>query len=175
MSSSNLLEVSKLGKVVGLRGELKLHLTTDFPEQFVPNKEFILNKNQKLTIESYNESRGLVKFREIHSREEAFKYVNKRLFSTIEETKEDCSLKKDEFFWFDIIGCKIVEDGEILGVVKEIEEMGSSDYLSVDTDLSLKDLPKNFYIPYIDKYIESVDVSSKTIYTKEAKLILENS
>ena len=170
---SNFLEVAKLGKVVGLKGELKLHIKSDFPEQFIEGKSFYLNKNQTLTIEWYNQNRGLIKFKEVYSREIASKYVNKILLTTIEETKKNCKLNKDEFFWFDIIGCEIVENDEILGKVIEVEDFGKDNYLLIKT--ALDNLPKTFYIPYINHYIKNVDISLKTIYTKNAKLILENS
>ena len=170
---SDFLEVAKLGKVVGLKGELKLHIQSDFPEQFIKGKTFYLNKNQTLTIEWYNQNRSLIKFEEVSSREIASKYVNKILFTTIEETKENCKLEKDEFFWFDIIGCKVIENEENLGKVIEIEDLGKDNYLLIKT--ALKNLPTTFYIPYIEHYINNVDISSKIIYTKNAKLILENS
>ncbi len=173
--SNNFLEVAVLGKVVGLRGELKLHIKSDFPEQFIEGKSFYINKNQTLIIEWYNQNRGLVKFKEIFSREDAAKYVNKKLLSTLEETRQNCKLNENEFFYFDVIKCQIIENGEILGIVDDVEDLGKDDYLLIKTNPSLKELPKTFYIPYIDHYIDRVDMPSKTIFTKNAKDILENS
>ena len=74
---------------------------------------------------------------------------------------------------FLIIGCKIIENKELLGEVTEVEDLGKDNYLLVKT--ALLNLPKTFYIPYIEHYIDDVNISLKTIYTKNAKLILESS
>jgi 16S rRNA processing protein RimM len=87
-------------------------------------------------------------------------------------------LKKDEYFWFDIIDCKVYEDDILLGIVKEIHRFPLNDYLELETDSLLiqKNLPKVFLIPYVkDEYILNVDTSSKTIKVKNSYQILENS
>ncbi len=174
-SSDELIKIAIIGKAVGLKGELKFHLKSDFPEQFQKDKKFHISKDKSLTIEYYHKNRDIIKFKEINSREEAQKYVNKTLFSTIEDTKINCKLEKDEFFWFDIIGCQIEENNQILGRVVEIEEFGMNDYLVIKTDPQINSKVKTFYIPYIDKYISKVDISNKIIKTKDAKTILDNS
>ncbi len=173
----DLIQVAVIGKSVGLRGEQKLHLLTDFPQQFKKGSVFRTDNGEELTIESYNPKRGTVKFTSCKSVEDTKRYINKRLYSTIEETRKNCSLKEGEFFWFDIIGAKIEEEGKILGEVKDIERISSNDYLIVKTDKSLveKKFPKIFYIPFIDQFIERFDEKNKTVYTKRAFDILENS
>ena len=54
--------VAKIGKTVGLKGQLKLHIDSDFPEQFKKNLILYTDKNQKLVIESYNATSKAVKF-----------------------------------------------------------------------------------------------------------------
>jgi len=67
----DLVEVAKLGKSVGLWGELKLYLVSDFPEQFQVGKTFTTSKNKSLTIETYNSTQEKVKFIGINTREDA--------------------------------------------------------------------------------------------------------
>jgi 16S rRNA processing protein RimM len=69
---SNKFQVAKLGKAVGLHGEMKLHLKSDFPEQFKIGARFD-SKRGELEIESYNPERDLVKFKGYNSAEEAKK------------------------------------------------------------------------------------------------------
>ena len=101
------------------------------------------------------------------------------LYTTQEQSKAQCELKENEFFWFEIVGSEIVENGEILGVVSEIERFSAQDYLNVKTSstLTAQNLPKSFLIPYTARYILSVDSmqNPKIIHTQLCKEILENS
>ena len=178
MKSDELIDIAVIGKCVGLKGELKLHLKTDFPEQFKKNSTFYIDKDQKLKIEYFNENRSLVKFIDYNSREDSTKLINKVLKTTIKESKKNCHLKEGEFFWFDLIGVTIMEENIKLGVVKELERIADINYLIVLTDKKLLDgkkLPKQFYIPYIDRYIEKFDIDEKMIYVKDAYDLLEAS
>lgn len=171
------IEVAQIGRLVGLRGELKLHIHSDFPEQFSPGSKFDTQKKMTLEIASYNAKRGLVLFRGYESRESAACLVNSFLLTTMEDTLEACELEDDEFFWFDIIGCKVEEDGIVLGEVSELERIGDTDYLVIRTEKTLVDkkLSKTFFLPYIDRYIISTKKDEKVIYVKDGLELLENS
>jgi len=173
----NKVFTAKLGKTVGLNGLIKVYIESDFPEQFKVGSSFATNKNKTLVIEQYNQKNGSIKFEGVDSIEDAKKLVNQFLFSTLEQTRQTCSLSEKEFFWFDIIGCKIVEESKELGVVKDIHRYPLSDYLEVTThsELVSQNLPNNFLIPYIDRYIQSVDINNKTICVADCFEILENS
>jgi len=171
------IEVAQIGRLVGLGGELKLHIHSDFPEQFRAGKTFDTQKNIKLEIASYNEKRGLVLFRGYESRESASCLVNSYLLTTMEATLEDCALDEDELFWFDIIGCTVEDNGTVLGLVKDIERIGDTDYMVITTDKVLvdKDLSKKLFIPYIDRYVISTSKEEKVIHVKDGLELLENS
>lgn len=160
-----------------MHGELKLHLHSDFPEQFKVGKTFVTQKNISLEILSYNQKRGLVSFRGYESRESATALVNSFLLTSLEATLEDCDLDNDELFWFDIIGCSVKEDEIVLGLVKEIERIGSTDYMVIETDKELvkKDLSKTFYLPYIDRYVLSANKEEKVVHVRDGLELLENS
>lgn len=170
------VEVAKLGRAVGLKGEMKLHLLSDFPEQFKKGAKFKIN-DKELIVEYYNPKRGVIKFLGINTPEEAKKLINKIIYSSVEETREACELEEGEYFWFDIIGCEILEDGVRLGIVTDIQRLPSSDYLLIKTDEELvkKGKAKSFLIPYIDKFIKDVNIDEKKIEVKEGLDILESS
>ncbi|NLY03475.1 MAG: 16S rRNA processing protein RimM [Campylobacter sp.] len=170
-----LLEVAKIGKTVGLKGALKLHDKSDFPEQFKKNAKFYLKNSEILEILSFNPLNFQVIFKGYEDINLAQKLVNETLYQSCEETRKSCILGKDEFFHFDIIGLNIVEDGEILGVVKDIYEVGMNDLFEVKTNTSDSSLPEIFYIPYIDEYVLNISLEKGEIQTKNAKLILKNS
>ena len=174
----NKIYVAKLGKAVGLKGHLRLIIDSDFPNQFKKDAIFTTNKNIKLKIQEFNVSRELVKFENYDDVETARKLTNQQLFSSEDETKQNCELEEDQYFWFDIIDCKIIENGQVLGQIKEIHRYPLDDYFEVQTDESLvkKGLPTIFLIPYVvETYIKNVDIENKTIETKNCFEILENS
>jgi len=166
MDNKNLI-VAKIGKTVGLKGQLKLHIDTDFPEQFKKNSVFKTNKNQTLTIQTFNATSQLVKFVEINNIDEAKKYINSQLITTIDETKQNCKLKNNQYFWFDIQDCEIFENDIKIGIVKEIHRYPIDDYLEIKTSINLLNdndkLAKSFLLPYNDNYILKVNIDLKRI------------
>ena len=181
---------------VGSENELMESATAEAPFQFVFGVDQMLPSFEShikdlkvgdtyfsqigdLTIQSYNKENSRIKFTQINSREIAKQFTNLILYTTQDFTKEHCKLKEDEFFWFEIIGSKILESEEVLGEVCEIERFGQKDFLSIKTshDLQAKGFPKSFLVPYEKRYIKEVDIHTtpKIIHTNFCKEILENS
>ena len=170
------LFIAQIGRTVGLHGDLKLHLHTDFPEQFQVGVSLESSRGT-LEIAAYNPTRGLARFVGYESIEMAKKLTNTKLYSTPEQTKLACILEEGEHFWFDIIGSSIYEGELLLGIVKDIDRMPSADYLMVKTEQTLVEagFAKDFLLPYIPRYIFSVDSEAKKIQVLDAKEILEAS
>lgn len=177
MNKTSALEVARLGKLVGLKGELKLHIHSDFPEQFSIGKIFTTQKNLSLEVASYDVKKGLISFVDFQDRQSAAKLVNAFLFTSIEQSEKDCLLEEGEFFWYEIIGMNVKEQSTLLGKVQEIQRIADVDYLVVQTDASLieKKLSKSFYIPFIERYILDVDKALEEVHVKDALALLENS
>jgi len=170
---SKKIPIAKIGKSHGVKGWQKLHILSDFPEQFKPGVTFSSDKTD-LTIEKIDLKRGLVKFKDINTPEGAKKLTNRMLYTTEEETRENIKLKEGEYFWFDIEGCDVYENGKRLGKVKEIER-ADVDYLVIDTDEKLinQGYPKRFLIDF-KRHVKEVDVEQKKITTNGAIDILES-
>lgn len=169
--------VAKLGKTVGLNGQIKIHIDSDFPEQFKKDASFLLKNNTTLKIQSFNKDRDIVKFYGYETIDEVKKLVNQEIFSTQELTKENCKLEEKQFFWFEVIGCSVYENDLLLGKVKDIHRYPITDYLEITTDTNLveKELPKTFLLPYSDDFIIHVNIDDKVIKVNKAFDILENS
>lgn len=166
-----MIEVAKIGKTVGVHGGLKIYPLTDFPQIFTQDVIFSARKGDlaqqylELRIKSYKD--GIAHFVGYESLESAKTLTNAILSMSLEDTKKLCPLKEGEMFWFDVLGCEIIEDGECLGCVKDIERIGSVDYLMIKARSSDPKLPKTFMIPYIDRYV--ISSSKGKIYTQGAK------
>jgi len=168
--------IAQIGRTVGLHGDLKLNLHTDFPEQFKTGAVFASDRGD-LEIIDYNPARKLVRFSGYASVESAKRLTNTKLYSTLEKTREQVELAEGEHFWFEIIGCEVVEEGTVLGTVDDIDRMLDTDYLAIRTATPLVEagLPKNFLLPYIPRYIVSADTEAKRIETVDARDVLEAS
>lgn len=177
MQENKLLEVALLGKTVGLKGALKLHDRSDFPSQFKKGAKFYLADKSTLEISLYNSQSSTIMFDGYESIERASLLVNKMLYQSIEETKNGCKLKKDEFFYFDIIGLVIEENNQILGIIEDIVQTGGGYLFEIATDELLinNGFSKKFYVPYIDHYVVKISLENKIVLTKNAFSILENS
>jgi 16S rRNA processing protein RimM len=168
--------IAQIGRTVGLKGDLKLHIHTDFPEQFKKDATFSSDRGE-LQVADINFKRGTIHFVGYDGVDNAKKLTNAKIYSSLEQTKELCSLDEGEHFWFDIIGCDIVENKEVLGKVVDIQRLLDIDYLSIKTTKALVEdgMPKEFLLPYIPRYIIQANVDSKEIQTQDAKDILEAS
>ena len=176
-SKEQLLHIATIGKTIGIKGDMKLHIKCDFPEQFQNNSTFLTNKNTPVTLSNVNLDRGIIKIAGINTIEDAKKFTNLKLYTTREETRKNCYLDDGEFFWFDIEDCKVYENGKLLGVVKEVERITISNYLSIITDEELVNSgsPKSFLIPFHEPFILDTDIEKKIIIVDGAMDILEAS
>jgi len=168
--------IAQVGRTVGLWGDLKFHLHTDFPEQFKVGATFKSNRGE-LTLSDINFKRATVRFQGYESIDSAKKLTNTKLYANEAQTKAECALKEGEHFWFDVIGCTVKQGDEVLGKVEDIQRLAEVDYLSVKTDKALtqEGLAKHFLIPYISRYVLDTDEEAKVVHTKDAKDILEAS
>lgn len=173
----NLLHVATLGRTVGLKGDIKLNLHTDFPEQFIKGATFDMENGSVLTLQNYNPDRELAHIVGYDTPESAKVLTNAKLFTTHEATRVRCKLAKDEFFWFDLPGLNVFEGEKLLGSVQEIERIGAQDYLSIKTDSALveKGAADNFLIPYVDRFVLKVDLEMKKILVDGGVDLLEAS
>ena len=176
-SREPLLHIATIGKTVGIKGDMKLHLKTDFPEQFVKGASFLSNGKEKITLSDVNLERGLVKLNGITNPEDAKKFTNAKLYTTYEETRKNCHLDDGEYFFFDLEDCEVFEDGIKLGVVNEVERITITNYLSIKTDEALvaKGYAKKFLVPFIEPFKVCVDIDAKRIELRGAMDILEAS
>ena len=155
-----LVLVAKLGRTVGVQGFVRLHNISDFPEQFECGASFFDKNSRVLKIKARNAQSVL--FEGFESLESAKTLVNLELFQSVEKSRASCKLNEGEFFYFDIIGLKVFENGLLLGVVKDILPAGN-DLLLIKSDESLvkKGFVSEFYLPYVDFYVKSVERGAK--------------
>ncbi len=168
--------IAQIGKTHGLHGDLKLHIYTDFPEQFQVGYTFQTSSGE-LEILRVNLQRGTVCFKGYEGIDYAKKLTNTKIYATLEETKERCQLKDGEHFWFEIETCEVQEDGIRLGKVIEMQRLAEVNYMLIQTDEALvkEGFSTTFLVPYIERYVLETDIEKQVVVTRDAKAILEAS
>ncbi len=159
--------IAQVGRTVGLWGDLKFHLHTDFPEQFRIGQSYQSDRGE-LEILDINMIRGIIKFKNYETLDSARRLTNAKIYTSKEDTTQNCELRDGEH---------LLDGDEVLGTVNDINRMLDIDYLVIDTNEKLvkSGLSKSFLVPYIPRYIIKTDTVTKEIFSKDTKDILEAS
>lgn len=140
--------------VHGLRGDLKIKNRFENPDAVFKNGNTIYLDDGKHIITNSKFYKGfyLVTIDNLKDINKVEKYIGSEVYFD----REDLHLQVGEFILDDLYSCKIDCDGENLGCVKEIFDNGIYKILVIDYD-------KEYMIPFIDEYIESVEIENHTI------------
>lgn len=161
MMRDDLLRIGVISSTHGIRGEVKVFPTTDYPEQFEKLESVFLDTGKemrKLEIQKvrYFKNMVIVKFCGYDNINDIEPYKGKDLLITREQA---VPLEEGEFFIADLIGSRVVtEEGEELGILDDVLETGANDVFSVK-----KADGKELLLPYIDECILEIDVDEKLI------------
>jgi 16S rRNA processing protein RimM len=156
------LSVGQIVKTVGLRGEVKVYPLTHFRgSRFKKgNHVFVLNdKNEvirDLTIKNHQQKDtvDIISFNEIATIEEAEKLIN----AYLNVIKDRSFLKKDEYFYSDLIGNDVFFDnGQEIGKVIKVEEYAS--YVT----LRIKTSGKDVLVPFVNRFVNEVNLEEHKI------------
>ena len=111
----------------GVRGEVKVFPTTDDAGRFKRLKEVILDTGKERII---LEIEGVKFFKGIDSINDVEKYRRCSLFV---DRKDAVRLERDEYFVADLEGLAVRgEDGEEIGVLREVLTTGANDVYAID-------------------------------------------
>ena len=150
----------RLGKIVrafGIKGEVKIALTTDIPAKRFKGGNIIIATHpqfqSELVVESFrmHQNHALVKFETLDSIDDVSKLVQATL-STIVETDHE-----DRVAFFDLVGCDVMEQKINIGKVVEVLDYPAHAVLRVVNQ------EKNVLIPYVDAFIVNVDTKNRII------------
>lgn len=158
-----MITIGKILKPFGVRGEVKIYSYSDFSEErFATGKKLVVqnetNDKKELTILS---SRCLqspcwaIHFQEIHNIDEAEKL---RDFFLLINEKDIPPLKEGEYYSRELLHCSVYQNNQKIGIVQEINEGVSCNYLRV-----LIENNKTKLIPFLPAFILSVDKEGKRI------------
>ncbi|MBM7623544.1 ribosome maturation factor RimM [Sporohalobacter salinus] len=162
----NLIDIGKITRHQGNKGEVRILPLTDYPERFEFLEQVILskdNKEEQVTIEEmrYHKQFVVIKFAEFNDIGTAIEH--KDFMVKIPEAQA-VELPEDHYYLHDIIGLKVVTvDGRNLGEVTEILETGSNDVYVVESE------EEEHLIPASKEVIKRIDLESQEMIIKPIK------
>lgn len=157
-----------VGKIVnthGVRGEIRVISSTDFPEKrYAPGALLYLqhpNISEKLTLtvatHRQHKNFNLLTFDGYHSLNDVEIFKGGTLQVSEEQLGE---LEEGDFYYHEIIGCQVdTVEGEDLGKIKEILSPGANDVWVIQRKNGGKDL----LIPYIEQVVKEVNIKEKKV------------
>ncbi len=162
----SLLEVGQIVNTYGIKGFVKVKPLVDSNNQFKDFKIlYIQEKNsiRELYIEEVKFSKDLVllKFKGFDTIEQAEELRN----YYIQAKRSDIKLEKGAHFIVDLIGLEVgTEEGELLGILKEVLQPGANDVYVVEDESK-----KQILLPVIPDVIKKIDIEGKKIIVKLLK------
>lgn len=160
----NWYNVGKIVNTHGIKGEVRVISSTDFPEEryVVGNKLHLFKEDLKaptvLTIASHRTHKNfdLLTFEGYLTLEMVQGLRNGVLKISENQLSE---LEGNEYYFHEIIGCTVFgEDGKEIGIITDILQTGANDVWTVKPSQG-----RDHYIPYIEDVVKEIDIDEKKI------------
>ncbi len=170
------ITVARVVKTQGRRGEVAADLFTDFPERFEQRRHLWAlqndGKRRELDLQEFwpHKGRMVFKFAGIESIDDAEKLIGSEIQIPREQRAE---LEEGTVFVSDLVGCAVTaHSGE-----ENPRELGKVDDVIFGAGeaplLQIKDGNKEHLIPFVEGFIEKMDLSARTIAMKVPEGLLE--
>ncbi|MBE0415686.1 MAG: 16S rRNA processing protein RimM [Dehalococcoidia bacterium] len=163
---SQFIVVGRVIAPLGVRGEMKVEVMTDFPERFSPQEEVHID-GRPMSIERSRWHKGIVilKLATIDS-VEAVQGLMGRFLEVHQSQLRP--LPEDEYYQFQLLGLEVLTtEGELLGRIAQILPTGSNDVYVVPS----KD--GELLIPAIEEVVKSVDIRKGCMIIEKIDGLLE--
>jgi len=152
----------KVGDIVnthGIKGEVRVIATTDFPEErFVKGQELVIAGQKPVTVKIAtvrpHKQFILLSFVDLQNINLVEQYKGHELMIDGEELQE---LDDDEFFYHEVVGLKVLDNanGAELGTIKEILQLPANDVWVVQ-----RAGQADLLLPFIEQVVTEIDVEA---------------
>jgi 16S rRNA processing protein RimM len=147
------VQVARIGKPHGIRGEVTVQVLTDAPEdRFVPGTAFIVEpaSSGPLTLEGarWNKDILLLSFAEVPDRNRAEQLRGVKLYLESEDLEDD----DEGWYEHELVGLAARVDGRDAGTVAALMTGPVQDLLVVDTPEG------EVLVPFVEEIVPEVDV-----------------
>lgn len=153
-----------IGKIVGthgIKGEVRVISNFEKKEKAfkIDMPIYIGNNKNKEIITSYRKHKNydMITLKGINDINEVLKYKGLKVYVL----RSDLDLE-NEYILDDLLGMKIICDGEQFGIVEDIFDNNGNTLLQILFE-------KSYYIPYNSKYIRDISLGEKLINVENVK------
>lgn len=161
-------------KIVGFHasdGSLKVHLITDFPENFKKQKYFYIDyigEKKKIFAEKIvlNKNGCVINFKDFSSNERSELLIGKELFI---DSSQLVKLKENQFFHHELIGSEVFQNSKLLGKLKEIFTLPAHDVFVIE-----REGKDDLLVPFVKEIFDSFDKVGKKIFMKTSDGFFED-
>lgn len=154
-----LVEVGRLIKAHGIKGDLLTQSLTDFPElRFAVGTKLQLANQQFLTVTKFAEHSGrlLLHFEEIVDRTAAEQAAGSLLYAEVDET--ELPPEPGKYFDRQLIGLLVsTNEGDVIGKIVDVLHLPAQDVLVMNMH------GKEVLIPFVDPIVPVVDLAQNMI------------
>ncbi|MCL1901623.1 MAG: ribosome maturation factor RimM [Firmicutes bacterium] len=155
--------IATISRPQGIKGEIKINPITDDVNRFKKLKEvYIDGISRKILGVRINGAEVYIYLNNVIDRNGAELLRGKEIFID----KKDADIREGRYLISDVIGCEIVSDGKVLGVLSEVLQ-----YSPVDTYLAKNLQNKIFMFPALDDVILEIDVINKKITLNQKRFL----
>jgi 16S rRNA processing protein RimM len=157
------LSIGVIDRPHGVKGEMQVRLTTDYPEHFTKTKRLFLGDEpsaRRVLGIRFHKEKALIRLEGITTPEQvrAISGTPVRIYAS-----EAKPLEEGEYFYFQLIGSRVVtETGETLGTLIDILETGANEVYVV----SPPEGKETILLPNIPSVILSIDETTQTIVVR---------
>ncbi|NLN75379.1 MAG: 16S rRNA processing protein RimM [Armatimonadetes bacterium] len=160
--------IGKIAGPLGIKGEVKVVVLTDFPERFTAGSELEIRlpegKRQSVKVQSkrlYKDGLALM-LEGVDTRGEAEAIRGAVFVVNIDSVR---GLPDGSFYVFDLIGLKVVTtDGRECGSISEIMQGGANDVYVTSTGLC---------IPALKEVVEKIDIDQGVVVIRPVPGLLD--
>lgn len=161
-----MIEIAKVLKPQGIKGEVKVQLFSDNFDDFCGRGFAFLNQGGSYKRIAFGDARIEPPFVYLHiegieSRNDAERIQGAFLYIDKEELPET---QEGEYYIFDLIGLEVKDSsGKKLGKIKDVFQHGAADVYAVSGE-------KSFMFPALKRVIKNVDLKSGVMVVDENAL-----
>jgi 16S rRNA processing protein RimM len=168
--SDNYLEIGRITRFQGNKGEVRVLPTTDIPERFLDLDIIYLKRGndfKELEIEyiRFHKQFVIIKFFDVNSINQAEELKN---YQVLIDESEKYLLPEDNFYVSDLIDCEVyLESGKYLGKLKDVVDTSGTDIFLVEGQ------EKEYMLPASRDMILEIDLENKKIIVDPIPGILD--
>ncbi len=150
------LKVGRIVNTFGIKGELKVLSDSDFVEdRFKVGNKVFLDENLEVEITSFrtHQNMVLITINNLNDINEVEKYKNMDIYFD----KSQMEPLEKGFYLFQLEDLDVYTNGELIGKVIEVLKPSQ-------TVLKIKLADREIMLPYVDAFVERVDLENKSIH-----------